>query len=395
MYIPDYVKELMSCLREAGHESYIVGGALRSTLLSLPVKDYDMTTDALPEEMKEIFREYRTIDTGIQHGTVTVLSHHIPIEITTYRTDSAYDDHRHPSSVTFSRSLQEDCARRDFTVNAICADMDGNITDFFGGRQDLADRVIRAIGDPEARFDEDALRILRALRFASVLSFAIEEETDAALRRQKELLAYVSAERIHAELDGILEGAGKADVIRHYREVFAVFLPLKDVSEAAWEKAADALERSGSDARVNMALLLAFCLKDQMKEVMESLKYSNADRNCILSLVSAGEMKAENRIDMKKILASLACPFDLYLDYRCALDAGVSKEKLSGLYEEAKDCCYTVKDLAVGGRDLQELGFKGREIHDALAYALHMVIEEKVQNSREAILHCISDHSRF
>ena len=174
MNLPDYVLKAMNELKKAGYECFVVGGAVRSFFLNAPVHDYDLTTDALPSQMKQVFASWHTFDTGIQHGTITVLSDHHPLEITTYRKDSAYKDHRHPDHVEFTSALMEDCARRDFTINALCYDPQVGIRDFYGGQKDIENGIIRCIGDPFQRFDEDALRILRAIRFASQLSFDIE-----------------------------------------------------------------------------------------------------------------------------------------------------------------------------------------------------------------------------
>ena len=195
--IPAYVKVLMDQLNDSGYECYIVGGAIRSMLLGLPVHDYDLTTNALPAQMKNVFTSNKTIDTGLKHGTLTVLSSHHPIEITTYRKDSTYQDHRHPDAVQFTSAIEEDCARRDFTINAFCYNDNDGILDFFDGRQDLKNHILRCIGDPSQRFEEDALRILRAVRFASQLHFEIEENTKNAIFAKKNLLSYISLERIH------------------------------------------------------------------------------------------------------------------------------------------------------------------------------------------------------
>ena len=396
MDIPSYVTELMDVLEENGYECFIVGGALRSALLSLPVKDYDLTTNALPEEIKHCFTDYKTIDTGIQHGTVTVLSHHHPIEITTYRVDAPYEDHRHPSGVIFTRALKEDCARRDFTINAVCADRNGRIMDFFGGREDMKNRKIRAIGYPEKRFDEDALRILRALRFASVLTFTIETETDLALRRKKDTLAYVSAERISAELKGLLEGRNRAAVLVSYREVFEVFLPqLKDVDEVHMEKMISALSLAPQDASVNMALFLSESGMSDPEQILKDLKYSNADIRMIMNLIELRDMPCKTKIDMRRLRNRLQCPFEMYLAYRCACHSDTDKEKVSSLYEETANDCTSLKDLAIRGNDVTALGIKGPQIGQCLEAALHAVMEDRVINEHDALLAWLKDQSIF
>ena len=207
---PSAVTVLLTRLHEAGHEAYLVGGSLRDSLLGRPPHDWDIATSALPMQTLAVFADFRTIETGLKHGTVTVLSDDMPVEITTYRIDGNYLDARHPSSVSFTRSLDEDLARRDFTVCAMAwSPYDGGdgIVDLFGGREDLAAGIIRCVGQPEQRFREDALRILRAYRFASELSFTVEPETRAGARFCAGLLARISAERISSELSRTLLGA--------------------------------------------------------------------------------------------------------------------------------------------------------------------------------------------
>lgn len=197
--VPRPVRRLARQFRQAGHELYVVGGAVRDALLNRPVTDYDFATSATPEEVQTLF--HRTIPTGIRHGTVTVLFHGAQFEVTTYRVDGGYSDHRHPDAVTFTRTLREDLARRDFTVNAIALDPEtGTIHDPFDGRRDLSAGVIRTVGDPDARFGEDALRMLRAIRFATVLGFSVDHATEAAISRHHHTIGEIAAERILQEL---------------------------------------------------------------------------------------------------------------------------------------------------------------------------------------------------
>ena len=212
----------LALLRGAGYEAWIVGGCVRDALLGLAPKDYDLATSALPEQTKAVFAGRPVVETGLRHGTVTVLLEGEPLEITTYRVDGAYSDARHPDEVTFTRSLREDAARRDFTINAMAYAPGAGLQDFFGGREDLARGLIRAVGTAEQRFREDALRILRALRFAAVLDFTLEGETDRAARACAPLLAGVSAERVSGELGKLLCGKAAGRVLREYPNVLGV-----------------------------------------------------------------------------------------------------------------------------------------------------------------------------
>lgn len=224
MQIPSGARKILETLAEHGHEAYIVGGCVRDMLLGRVPGDWDITTSALPDEVKRAFR--RTVDTGIEHGTVTVLIGGDSFEVTTYRLDGDYEDHRHPKAVEFTPSLEEDLKRRDFTINAMAYSEKDGLIDMFGGRQDLDDGVIRCVGDPKERFDEDALRMLRGIRFAGQLLFSIEKNTLGAIRELAPTLRYVSAERIRTELTKLLISEGSDRLKLAYEEgLSAHFFP--------------------------------------------------------------------------------------------------------------------------------------------------------------------------
>ena len=223
--LPAFVTDALQTLRSAGYEAYLVGGCVRDILLGTGPHDFDLTTSALPEEVRSVFARRKTVDTGIKHGTVTVLYDGEPLEITTFRTESGYSDNRHPDAVAFSRSLESDLCRRDFTVYAMAWAPKTGLVDLYGGREDLKNGLIRCVGDPETRFREDALRILRAVRFSSTLGFAVEEATSKAVHGLRELLHNVSSERVCAELKTLLCGKDAERVLTDYRDLFAVVLP--------------------------------------------------------------------------------------------------------------------------------------------------------------------------
>ncbi|MBQ4397760.1 MAG: HD domain-containing protein [Clostridia bacterium] len=225
--IPDNVLCVMKKLRNSGYESFVVGGCVRDALLGKTPKDYDITTNALPLQVKTLFAQngFRVIETGLRHGTVTVLSNGTPVEVTTYRIDGAYSDGRHPDSVTFSDGIADDLSRRDFTINAMAYSPDAGFVDLFGGAEDLKNKRICCVGNPQKRFEEDALRMLRALRFSSVLGFAIAPETSDQIHRQKHLLEHLAKERITAEFLGLLCGQNASGVMREYRDIIAEILP--------------------------------------------------------------------------------------------------------------------------------------------------------------------------
>ncbi len=223
--MPSPVTEALERLNSHGHQGFLVGGCVRDILRGVVPTDYDLTTSATPEEVKALFPDKNVVETGIRHGTVTVFSHHLPLEITTFRTESTYSDGRHPDGVAFASTLEEDLSRRDFTVCAMAWSPKTGLVDLFGGREDLQKGLIRCVGDPTRRFEEDALRILRGARFASTLDFTVEEATKTAMLEGIPLLAHISMERISAEFTKLLCGKGAKKVLSEYRELIAFFLP--------------------------------------------------------------------------------------------------------------------------------------------------------------------------
>ena len=223
--IPDNISIVLDKLHNAGYEAYLAGGCVRDGLMGREPSDYDITTNALPRQTAACFEDFTVIETGIKHGTVTVVSGGENVEITTYRIDGGYSDARHPDRVSFTRNLHEDLSRRDFTVNALAYHPVRGLRDDFGGLDDLENGVLRCVGDPERRFREDALRMLRALRFSAVLGFSIEAAADAALRALRENLSAVSAERLWNELIRLLCGRQVTRVLLAYPEILAQFIP--------------------------------------------------------------------------------------------------------------------------------------------------------------------------
>lgn len=223
MQIPEEPKRLMKMLMDAGYEAFVVGGCVRDSLIGRTPHDWDICTNALPDQMKEVFSDFRVLDTGLKHGTLTVLLEN-PYEITTYRKDGDYSDHRHPDQVEFVSDLKEDLSRRDFTMNAMAANINGEIIDYFDGQYDLLNRKIVCVGDPEQRFEEDALRILRAMRFSARYHFGIERKTANAMLAKRNLLLDIAAERIGNEFLQIM--SGRCDwLLENFTEIFEVIIP--------------------------------------------------------------------------------------------------------------------------------------------------------------------------
>jgi len=429
--IPDNIALALSLLDAAGFESYVVGGCVRDMITGRAVHDWDITTNALPPEIHEVFRDYRVFDTGISHGTVSVLFSDKTLEITTYRVDGEYSDNRHPDNVIFTRSLGEDLARRDFTMNAVAYSPEVGLVDLFGGQEDIKNGIIRAVGDAEQRFTEDALRILRALRFASTLGFAIEENTAAAALQKSPLLNNVSAERLNAELTKLFCGDGAGTVLREYRDVLAVVIPeltpMFDFDQQnrhhiydVWEHTVLTLETLPKLPELRWAALfhdigkpISFT-KDACGEghyyghaeegyqiageVTRRLKFDNATRDRVLLLVKYHDTTVgtdEKRV--KQMLGRFGEDFVRQLLKLKRADNLAQSEKYrerqqlitvaEALIDEiiARQDCFTLKDLAVDGRDMMARGFEGKGIGEALQKLLDAVIDGLVPNEKSAL----------
>lgn len=431
--LPKYVKKLIQRLESSGFEAYGVGGCIRNPLMGLPVTDYDITTSALPEEIIRVFPDMKIIETGIKHGTVTVVSEGNSAEITTYRTDGEYTDRRHPENVFFTRSLKEDLARRDFTVNALAYSGSGEIVDLYGGIEDLSKGVLRCVGDPCQRFDEDALRIMRGLRFMSAYGFTPDIETEKALHSKKELLREISVERITSELSKILCGNSEFLylVLHNYWDIFAVIIPEITVCHGfdqqthyhnrdVWEHIITAVCSIEPVPYLRLAMLFHdlgkpacytfyngeghFKGHNQVsskicQDTMTRLHFDGDTIKKTVFLVERHDMPMNNDpVLIKKHLRRFG--EDLYFDLikvHIADDlakASVALERIP-MYNEAKAAaekiisekeCFSRKDLGLNGNDMIKEGFSGEEIGEKLDFLLNAVIEGKCENTAEALL---------
>ena len=429
--LPDSVSVIIDRLNEHGYEAYAVGGCVRNYLLGIEPKDYDVTTSARPEEILTVFDGMRVIETGIKYGTVTVISDGMPVEVTTYRVDGDYSDNRRPDSVCFTTKLAEDLRRRDFTVNAMAYNPRTGIVDVFGGHDDLRRGVLRAIGDPDERFNEDGLRILRALRFASCYGLKIEENTALSVHRNRRLLGNIAGERIAAELNRIICG-DCGDVLREYCDVIAVFLPeimaCKGFEQHTKYHNRDVLEHiitTVTAIEPELHLRLTMLLHDIGKplyftmgedgighfkghaegskviaqDFLHRLKYSNVISEKVVQLVMTHDVFIENRENLiKRYLNRYGR--DMFFDMikvHIADDKGKAPE-FGGrikIYEAAAETakqiiarndCFSLKQLAVNGNDIKSLGYKGAEIGEKLSFLLELVTDNKCENSKEALL---------
>ena len=390
--MPEAVSMIINRLLDAGFEAYSVGGCVRDALLSRIPYDWDITTSATPDKVKSIF--HRTVDTGIKHGTVTVLVRSESFEVTTYRVDGKYLDGRHPESVSFTRSLTEDLLRRDFTINAMAYNDESGLVDPYGGEQDLAARIIRCVGDPMARFGEDALRMLRAIRFAACLSFTIEDATMAAIKELAASISAVSAERICAELCKLLTSDRPELISLLYDTGLSKYVmpgldrvfesPRKDDMLAA-------LSRSGSDKVVRWAILTHFT--GSAREIMRSLKFDNktTDGVCLLTSRSDASYRGISRSDLKKNMAALGTELlPAWFDFLDALHGEDFSEGLRATSADilAKGECFRMSELDITGKDVLALGCPGGiVVGKVLGDILEKVIDDPSLNEREKLLH--------
>jgi len=431
---PRGAAEIMSKLRSAGYEAYAVGGCVRDSLMGILPHDWDIATSALPEETAACFSRYKTVETGLKHGTLTVLMPDGQYEVTTFRQDGPYSDGRHPDSVGFVRSIGEDLARRDFTMNAIAWSPETGITDPFGGREDIRNRTIRCVGEPERRFREDALRIMRAVRFASVCGFSVEAGTERAMFELRGLVASISGERIREELIRTLMGDGAGNAVTRYRDVLAAVMPEMPPADYCQDNpwhvcdllthTALTVDFSPRDEEVRLAAFFhdfgkpsvrivdgsgtahyyghakagaAICrriMRDVLKFDSETLKDVET-----LVLGHDAEIPPEERA-VKKRLAKLGPA--LMEKMLCLQEADaraqapeLAAEKLKNIAAvrrlaveiEESGACLRLKELAVNGRDLTELGVpEGPRVGKVLGAMLERVVDGRLPNDRGALL---------
>lgn len=435
LHLPPQVHTAITRLDAAGFEAWIVGGCVRDALLGKTPQDFDITTNALPAQVEAVFAGERVIETGLKHGTVTVLLDDMPLEITTYRVDLGYSDGRHPDAVAFTPNLRDDLARRDFTVNAMAWHPDLGLVDCFGGQADLQNRLLRCVGDPATRFREDALRILRLLRFAAKLGFAVEPETAAAAHELRESLRLVSAERIQKELTALLCGGSAGDILVQYVDIFGVFLPellvCKDFLQHNPHHAYDLLTHLAKTVDATPpepVLRLAALLHDlgkpdcftrdadgighfyghakrsaAMAEAIGTrLRLDNETKTRVVTLVAQHDLPLMPPTErtIRRALSRVTPPlfFDLLILKRAdTLAHGLPcDERLAALDEAervarqllAGDACFSVRDLAVRGSDLMAAGVpQGPAVGQALQALLDAVLDEKAPNEKVALLH--------
>lgn len=382
---PKYVRQVLTTLQARGHLVYLVGGCVRDMIMGVHPHDWDVCTSALPEQVMAIFPH--SIPTGIRHGTVTVLVRNRKVEVTTFRSDGDYADHRRPDAVSFVGDLNTDLSRRDFTMNAIALPPDGLIADPFGGVQDIQNRLIRSVGDPELRFEEDALRMFRALRFSARLGFQIEDATAAAIRSKAPLAAALSPERVRDEVEKLLLtrrpermdeliAAGLLDAYLLARlPDYATLFRLNAVPNKAlcrWAMLCELLEEQG-------------CIRAAEDFLLRLRLDSRTIRCCSDCAAVLREPTPARPVEWKRQLNRFGTEA-VTCAARCrdALQGGSSYRALRAVLNSGE--CFSMKHLAVSGDDLLELGLRGRSLGDMLQFLLDYVMEFPENNRRELLL---------
>ena len=391
--LPKNVKNIIESLKEHGFEGFAVGGCVRDSLLKKTPKDWDITTDARPEDMKKIFK--KTFDTGIAHGTVTVRMDGVGYELTTYRIDGNYSDGRHPDSVSFSKNLSEDLCRRDFTINAMAYSHNKGIVDLFDGRKDLQNGIIRAVGDAKKRFDEDALRMLRAVRFAAQLGFKIDDDTFEAIKEKAKLLSKVSKERIFVELNKSLCGDFAQNIKMVYTSGLYRYIG-KEFSKLD-ESIYDFYPRKFHNKKHMYwaAFLENIGNVEAVKKILFELKSDNATKNNTYLLVK--ELKNPLPSSDEDIRWSLhRIGADLFCDYIEILKSDKKNvyilDKIDTIENRyslilKENHAYEISMLDITGKDLMDIGIsKGPKIGEVLEFLLKKVIENPLNNEKSSLL---------
>ncbi len=431
--LPSKVKEIIGVLESAGFEAYAVGGCVRDCLLGKEPKDWDLTTSASPHEVKELFSH--TIDTGIQHGTVTVMLDKEGFEVTTYRIDGKYEDGRHPTEVVFTRSLEEDLKRRDFTINAMAYNESHGLVDLFCGQQDLEQKKIRCVGDAHQRFSEDALRMMRAVRFAAQIGCEIEEDTYQAMKDLAENMQKISAERIQSELVKILTSPRPEYLLKLYETgITQVILPEFDQMMATEQHhphhkysvgihTIEAMKAIEKDKILRLTMLFHDVGKprchrrdergidhfynhpvrgeEMTSQIMRRLKFDNDTRRKVCRLVRYHDERPPlNEVNLRRLISNVGKEmYPLLLQVQVADMMGQSEFKreekrayynqCNQLYQQilARGDCLTVQELAVDGKDLMQAGVpQGKEVGEKLAWMLEQVLERPELNQKPTLL---------
>lgn len=403
--LPENVQYILNRLYSSGFDGYVVGGCVRDSILGREPDDWDITTNALPCDVTSIFGEDNTIPTGIKFGTVTVLFGGNSFEITTYRIDRGYSDCRRPDEVEFTSSIDEELGRRDFTINAMAYNEESGLIDLFGGYDDLKGRSIRCVGNPDDRFKEDALRMMRAVRFAAQLGFTVDKSTLDSIRRNRDLIRKVSAERVNIELNKMLLSSNPSKMELLFSSGMITDI-LPEAEEAyrepqLFEDGIKVIERLQQPSLVTSMAVFLYSLRaarssEEVRSILRRLKYDTETIKRISELIEFYEytivddkkeirralsrMGEETFKDLLKIdIADSSAlgqqDMDMLLDVQCKMNEIIESDE-----------CYSLKDLAIDGRNLMQLGIGGREVGNLLKRLLDVVIDEPELNTKEKLI---------
>lgn len=455
--IPNDVKRIIDGLKGAGHQAFVVGGCVRDAIMGRQPNDWDICTSALPEAVMEVFSSFEdihAIPTGLQHGTVTLAIHnddlgHSTFEVTTFRIDGEYKDSRRPESVRFVKNVEADLSRRDFTINAMAYNEEVGLVDPYGGQEDIKERMIRCVGNPEERFNEDALRIMRAIRFAACLpGFEIHEDTAHGMYEKLDLLDNIAAERIRVEFDKLLCGENATDVLRKHRRVIARFIPeavaMFDLDQEnpfhlydVWEHTIHAVESIDTGRHLSVDDLVKLKLaaffhdigkppckivdqgwghfyghertgSEMTNDIMHRLRYDNETRKAVVLLIDKhgivfnpngkqagrllhklGEVGLRMLIELER--ADVSAQHPDYVAERLKNIAAFEK-KVDELIEAGR--CFSMKDLAIDGRDIMALGIEeGKKIGEIKKILLEKVIDGTLENDKDVLAGAIKEIS--
>lgn len=431
--LPPEITYALETIHQGGFEAFIVGGCVRDALIGRKIHDFDITTNALPPQILQLFSCFTTIETGVKHGTVTVVINHMPIEITTYRIEGTYTDYRRPDKVVFTRSLMEDLKRRDFTMNALAYSPKIGIIDYFNGKEDIHNKIIRTVGNPDERFTEDGLRIMRALRFSAILGFKIKEDTKRSIHNHKDKLKCISIERITSEFSKMICGQYVEKVLLEFWDIVDVIIPELSLQSkdhpaySTYEYCVKTLSRTKPVLHLRLAVLLHNINKSddfsyeraeniqigdkrerraaRAQKILKSMRFDKETINKVYTLIAHYNIDLrEDKRYIKKWMNKLTPNIlkELLQLKKAELLIQDPKDrrslnqinKINHLIDEviASNSCYTIKGLAINGQDLIKLGIpQGKLIGEILQQILAEVIEEKVDNSKEDLLHLAKD----
>lgn len=402
--LPPKVRYIINKIYENNYEAYIVGGCVRDAILGFEPNDYDITTSASPNTIQEIFKDFKCIETGIEHGTVSVLMEDEIFEITTYRIEGEYKDHRRPDKVDFTDRLEEDLKRRDFTINAMAYNEKKGLIDLFGGKEDLNNKIIKTVGNPYDRFNEDGLRMIRAIRFSSKLNFTIEKETLKAIYDKSFIINNISLERITDEFTKIILSDKPENIKYLFETKLLKYLNISNEDDIGKLKQfyneIVILKKINKNLEKRLALLDYIVEKNNIncKSFCNELIYSKKvikNHNIILTLLKNIEIDHLNKVEIKKILSGVDRNLlEEYLDIsRIIYDKEKKVDEIIDILSEIEENneCYIIKNLKVNGRDIMSLGYKNKEVGEVLNYLLEIVIEDYTLNKKDVLIKKIKE----